>query len=769
MTTTSVRDPEVESGKVEETRFRVGGMDCAACAVTVEKVVSNIDGVDRANVSIGNASMVVEGVASADQIQKAVRKAGYTAQPASDPRTKDAPFWRRSARTFSTTLGIGLLLLAVAASLSALPENLSSALFLLTVIVAGWPISISAFAALKERSLDMNVLMGVAALGAVAIGDAPEAAWVVVLFAVGNTLESLALERSRRSVEALSELAPVDAHVIVGDKEVLMPVSEIGADALLVIRPGERLPLDGEVVEGNSSIDESTLTGEPLPVDKEAGGSVYAGTLNVEGSFTMRSSGSAQDSKLAQVTRLVSDAQGSRAPAERFVDRFAKIYTPIVLTVALLVAVIPILAGGAVDTWTYRALALLIVACPCALVISVPASVVAALGGAAKIGVLIKGGQALEDLASVKAVALDKTGTLTRARPVVVAITAYDIDDDEALGLMAAVERGSEHPLGRALVRAAGEFGATPYSAEEFKAFPGRGVVAQIGVRTFWAGGPRMAADHDVKLPSEFEDARNRGETALILGEGSRVLAVFGLDDEVKSEAKAAVDGLHELGFAEVVMLTGDSEPVARNISKRVGITSWRSDLLPEDKLTAIQELEAETGATLMVGDGVNDAPALAGSTVGAAMGAVGSDVALESADVALMGDDLLRLRDAIKLSRKAVSIMRQNVTVSLASKAVFVLLAPLGYVSLVTAIAVDMGISLLVTLNGLRLLRQPKLPDSPAGVAAQITPRPQIADQVCEDDCCSNEAEATPGLEPVEGSRGKPIPLPLYQGSPKK
>ncbi|MCO5315144.1 MAG: cadmium-translocating P-type ATPase [Solirubrobacterales bacterium] len=755
-----VPEGAVEVEPAEALRFRVGGMDCAACAATVQKVVSNLDGVESASVSIGNATMVVEGAATVETIQTAVRRAGYTTQPAGQPRRDLVPFWRRNPRTVSTTVAIGLLVAAVVTSLTDLPAVVSQGLFLLTMVTGGWAIAVSAVAAVRQRALDMNVLMALAAVGAVAIGDYAEAAWVVVLFAVGNALEEIALERSRRSVESLRELAPTTAHVLFGSTEILTPVEEITVGSSIVIRPGERLPLDGEVIEGNSSVDESTLTGESLPVDKQAGEDVFAGTLNVAGSFTMRTTSGAEDSTLAQVTRLVSDAQGSRAPSERFVDRFARIYTPIVLLVAVAVAVVPVLAGGSFDTWFYRALALLIVACPCALVISVPASVVAAIGGAAKIGVLIKGGQVLEDLASVKAVALDKTGTLTRARPVVVTVATFDgTGDDAALGLMAAIEKGSEHPLGQALVRAAAEIESPIPEVTGFEAIPGKGAEATVAGRDLWAGGPRMAADRKVQLPPQFEEIQTRGETAVILGEGDRALAIFGLADEPRLEAGAAVATLREhLRIGDIVMLTGDSEPVARAVAEKTGIASWRSGLFPEEKLDVIRELEDTHGPTVMVGDGVNDAPALAGATVGVAMGAAGSDVALDSADVALMGDDLVRLPDAIGLSRKAVNIMKQNVTVSLVSKAIFVVLAPLGYVTLVTAIAVDMGISLLVTMNGLRLLRRPRTASRPRSETTNANPHRNSPETVV---CCDDEDCQERSMPKADTPRA----LPMYNG----
>ncbi|WP_217913821.1 heavy metal translocating P-type ATPase [Miltoncostaea marina] len=689
-------------------RFRVAGMDCASCARTVERVVEGLEGVREATVSFGNATLVVDGDVESAAVQAAVRRAGYSAEPAGRRPDATAPFWRRSARTASTTASALLLLAALAASLSHAPPVVSEPLYLLSIGVGGWPIAHAAVAALRRRALDMNVLMTMAAVGAVGISEYAEAAWVVVLFSVGTTLERLALERSRRSVEALMDLAPAEALLVADGIERAVPVEAVPLGAIVLIRPGERLPLDGVVEQGASSVDESALTGESVPVDKEPGDHVFAGTLNAYGALRVRVTSSAADSTLARLTQLVTEAQGSRAPSERFVDRFARVYTPLVFAAALLVAIVPPLLGGELDTWLYRALALLIVACPCALVISVPVSVVSAIGGAARRGVLIKGGQALEDLGGVRAVALDKTGTLTEGRPELVDITTVSgITELEALTLMAAVERSSEHPLAVAIARTAREQALALPDATSFQALPGRGAVATIAGRRLWAGGPRLAVEQGASLPDALEAVEAHGQTAVLLGEGTRVLAVFGLADRPRPHAQSAVRALGErAGVEHVVMLTGDSERVARTVASLTGVTEWRAGLLPEDKLAAVRDLAERHGPTAMVGDGVNDAPALAGATVGVAMGAAGSDVALESADVALMGDELERLPDAIRHSRRALAIMRQNVVVSLATKAVFVALAPAGYVTLIVAVAADMGVSLLVTLNGLRLLR---------------------------------------------------------------
>jgi Cd2+/Zn2+-exporting ATPase len=709
----------------ETTRFHVAGMDCAACARTVEKIVVGVDGVREAHVSFGNGTLVVEGPVDAATLDAAVRGAGYRVRSTTAPREPEKPFWRRSARTASTAASVVVLAVAVVASLFVEREAVADVLFLASMAIGGWPIVLAALAASRRRSLDMNVLMALAAVGAVAIGDYAEGAWVLVLFAIGTSLETFALERSRRSVESLMELAPAQAAVLVDGRPVITPVEEIAVGTPILVRPGERVALDGTVREGMSAIDEAPLTGESVPVDKEPGEKVFAGTLNTTGALTIEVTATAGDSMLTRIAELVSEAQGSQAPSERFIDRFARIYTPLVFGAALLVAVVPPLLGGDVDTWLYRALALLIVACPCALVISVPVTVVSAIGGAARRGVLIKGGQALEDLARVRAIALDKTGTLTDGKPALVTSPG-----DEPLALVAAIERRSEHPLAAALVTAAEARGLDVPAATGFVGVPGRGAVADVDGRRLWAGGPRMAAEQGASVPAEAAAIEARGETAIMLGDGSSVLAVFGLADRPRAEAADAVAALGTLGVQEVVMLTGDNERVASAVAAATGVGTWHAGLLPEDKLTRIRRLGDDYGATAMVGDGVNDAPALAAATVGVAMGAAGTDAALESADVALMHDRLDGLPAAVAHARRALAVMRQNVAVSLATKAIFVILAPLGFVTLVVAVAVDMGVSLLVTLNGLRLLGRR------AEIAARTAADPDVGS--CTDGCCA-------------------------------
>ena len=722
------RGPDTAAG-----RYRVEGMDCAACAQTVEKVVAALDGVRAAHVSFGNATLAVEGEIAPEQVSAAVARAGYRAAPLSRRRAQPAaPFWRRDARTISVSASVVLLAIAVIATLAGASRAVAEPLYLASMAVGGWPIARAALAGLRRRSLDMNVLMTLAAVGAVGIGSYAEGAWVLVLFAVGTTLESYAFDRSRRSVIELMDLAPDQMRVMGDDgNERLVPVEEVTVGTRFVVHPGERIGLDGEVLGGASSVDEAPITGESIPVDKQAGHTVFAGTLNEQGALTVRATKSAADSTLARVAALVEQAQGSRAPSERFVDRFARVYTPLVFAAALALIVVPVALGGDPDTWLYRALALLIVACPCSLVISIPVAVVSAVGRAARDGVLIKSGQALEDLARVRTVAVDKTGTLTDGRPQLSHVVALNgLADDQALALAAAVERRSEHPLAQALVAAARDRDLDIAEPDAFEALPGRGVIASVAGRDLWAGGPRLAAERLGAPPDAANELELRGETATVLGEHDRALAVFGLADQPRPEGAPAVAGMRRAGIERVVMLTGDNERVAASVAAQVGADEYRASLLPEDKLHAVEELGRESGPVAMVGDGINDAPALAAAPVGIAMGAAGTDAALQSADVALMSDDLARLPDALTGARQATRVMRQNVIASLAVKAVFVLLAPLGLVTLVMAVAADMGMSLLVTLNGLRLLHKKRPRPAPALAS---TP-------ACTDDCCPHE-----------------------------
>jgi Zn2+/Cd2+-exporting ATPase len=487
-----------------------------------------------------------------------------------------------------------------------------------------------------------------------------------------------------------------------------VPADEVGVGETVVVRPGERLAVDGVVVEGASTVNEAPVTGESVPVEKGEGEAVYSGSLNGSGGLLVRATKRAGDSTLQRIARLVEEAQAKKAPAEQFVDRFSRVYTPIVVVAAVALAVVPPLLGGGFGEWFYRALALLIIACPCALVISTPVTVVSGIGAASRRGILIKGGAALEAAGRLKALAFDKTGTLTEGRPVVSSAVAMNGKGEaEVLRLAAALERRSEHPLAHAILTAAGGAELPPVSG--FRSVAGRGAEGQVDGKWYLIGSPRLFVERGIDLGGAgeaLEAVERAGETPVVLGDEDGSLAVLGLSDSLRPDAKATVEALRASGVGELVMLTGDAEAPARRVAEELGM-AHRSRLLPEQKIEAVRELVAEHGDAGMVGDGVNDAPALAASSVGFAMGAAGTDVALETADVALMQDDLPKLAEAVRLSRSAERIIRQNVVVSIAIKGLFVLLAPFGLVALWLAVLADMGTSIAVTLNGLRLFRK--------------------------------------------------------------
>jgi Cd2+/Zn2+-exporting ATPase len=709
------KEPRAESSLdgAERTVVRVEGMDCASCAATVEKRVAALPGMRRAvvNFAAGRLDAEHDPGLSLEKIEAAVRGAGYRVVRAEE--VERTPFWRtpRASSVFASAL---LFALGLALGFLGAPDAARVGAYGTAIVIGGLPIFRAALAGLRTKHLDMNVLMSAATVGAVGIGEWAEAASVVVLFAAGNALQVYAIDRTRGAVRALVRLAPDEVLVRRGNADVVVPADEVGVGETVIVKPGERLSVDGEVVEGASAVDEAPVTGESVPVEKSPGDAVYSGTLNGSGGLLVRATKRAGDSTLQRIVRLVEEAQAKKAPAEQFVDRFSRIYTPLVVAVAVALAVVPPLLGASFGEWFYRALALLIIACPCALVISTPVTVVSGIGAASRRGILVKGGAALEAAGRLKALAFDKTGTLTEGRPVLSRVAPLDgRDETEVLALAAALERRSEHPLAHAILAAGTERAAhrdnlLP-SVTDFRSVAGRGAEGRVGGKHYLIGSPRLFAERGIPLGGTEEAlgvVEREGETPVVLGDEGGPLAVFGLADSLRPDAKATVAALREAGVAELVMLTGDAEGPAWRVAEELGVR-YRARLLPEQKIEAVRDLVEKSGSAGMVGDGVNDAPALAASSVGFAMGAAGTDVALETADVALMQDDLPKLAEAVKLSRSAERIIKQNVLVSLLIKGLFVLLAPFGLVALWFAVLADMGTSIAVTLNGLRLFRR--------------------------------------------------------------
>ena len=701
-------DPEnlVPADGTERTVIRVEGMDCASCAATVEKRVSQLPGVRRAvvNFAAGRLEAEHDPDLALEELEKAVRDAGYGV--ANTQEVERTAFWRtpRAPSVFASAL---LFALGVGLGFASAPEVARVGVYLAAIVVGGLPIFRAALAGVRARHLDMNVLMSAATIGGAAIGEWAEAASVVVLFAAGNALQIYAIDRTRGAVRALAGLAPEEVLVRRDGAERLVDADEVVVGETVVVRPGERLAVDGEVIEGRTTVDESPVTGESTPVEKGPGDPVYSGSLNGGGGVLVRALREASDSTLQRIARLVEEAQATKAPAEQLVDRFSRIYTPVVVAVAVALALMPPLLGASFGEWFYRALALLIIACPCALVISTPVTVVSGIGAASRWGILVKGGAALETAGRLKALAFDKTGTLTEGRPVLARTVALDgRSKAEVLRLAAALERRSEHPLAHAILTAAD--GCNLPAVENFRTIPGRGAEGEVGDWRYLVGSPRLFEEREIPLDlaqDALAEVEREGETPVILGSEQEPLAIFGLADTPRPDAGSTLEALRAAGVSELVMITGDAEAPARRVAQELGI-GYRARLLPEQKVDAVRELVSKYENVGMVGDGVNDAPALAASSVGFAMGAAGTDVALKTADVALMQDHLPKLGEAVVLSRAAERIIKQNIYVSLLIKGLFVLLAPVGLVTLWLAVLADMGTSIAVTLNGLKLFR---------------------------------------------------------------
>ena len=568
-----------------------------------------------------------------------------------------------------------------------------------------------AWRALRAGSLDINALMVVAVTGALILGEWLEAATVICLFAIAERLEARSMDRARHAIRSLMTLAPDTAVVRRDGVDHELPVRDVTAGDLVVVRPGQRIPLDGTVEHGTSAVNQAPLTGEAWPAEKRPGDEVFAGTINGDGALEMRVSRRATDTALAHVVRLVEQAQRQRAPVQTFVDRFARVYTPAVAALAVLVAVVPpLVAGGDPAVWGYRAIALLVVACPCALVISTPVSIVSALTAAARAGVLIKGGAHLERLAAVRCVAFDKTGTLTEGRLTVTDVLGVDdVPDEGVLAAAAALESRSEHPIGRAIVAHAMTAGLAVEPGSSYRALPGLGAEATVADLPVVVGSHRLFEERELCTPAlhaRIEQVEDRGANLVLVGRAGLPLGVIGFTDDVRGGGREAIGELRKQGVTRVVLLTGDSRAHADAVLEGVGLDEARAGLMPDEKVRAVEELRARYGPVAMVGDGVNDAPALAAADVGIAMGAVGSDVALETADVALMSDDLRRLPFAVELAHATLANIRVNVALALGLKFAFVGLAAAGLATLWMAVLADTGASLVVIANGLRLLR---------------------------------------------------------------
>ena len=703
-------------------QFKIRGMDCAEeVAILKREIGPLVGGEDRLSFDILKARMTVQapGVEEKD-IVSAVERTGMQAQVWKEGTEDLEPegVWQRRGRTMMTvasglaTLGGFAAHAGLAGSWSAAVPLAAKALYTVAIVTGAWYVLPKAWLALRRLRPDMNLLMTIAVLGAVGIGDWLEGATVAFLFALSLALEAWSVGRARRAVAALLDLTPQTAHVkreSGGEDEV--PAGQVEVGTVFVVKPGERIALDGRVAAGVSLVNQAPITGESVPVEKGLDAEVFAGTINGDGALEVRSTKRADDTTLAHIIRMVDEAQSRRAPSEQWVEKFARVYTPAVMVLALGVLLVPpLLLGGSWQNWIYRSLVLLVIACPCALVISTPVSIVAALTAAARNGILVKGGLFIEIPARLRAIAFDKTGTLTLGQPAVVeSVPLNDHSQRELLARAAALEARSHHPLARAVLAYAKELGVETLAAEDFQILQGKGATGRIQGKVYWLGSHRYLEERGQETPKVhdlIEAMSQGGRSVVVVGTADHVCGLIAISDPVRPEAQATVRALRQAGIQEIVMLTGDNRETARSIAEQAGIANFQAELLPADKVAAIAELVARfPGQVAMVGDGVNDAPAMARATLAVAMGAAGSDAAIETADIALMADDLEKLPWLVKHSRRTLRVIRQNITFSLAIKAVFVILTLAGHASIWTAIAADMGASLLVTFNGLRLL----------------------------------------------------------------
>ncbi len=627
------------------------------------------------------------------------------AEPAA-PRLVRRTWWRKPE---TVTLAVAAVLLAVGLIVewTIHSEPVALALFWASIIVGGvYPLR-SAVRAVRNKRLTISVLLVVAAIGAIALGVIEEAAMLVVIFSLGEAMEAYATDRARGSISALMELAPPTANRVTdGSQTETVAVEELHPGDVVLVRPGERLPTDGVVAEGVSWVDASPVTGESVPVEATVSTEVFGGSLNGNGVLRVQVTKEHYDTVLARVIEQVEEAQAKRGGAERFADRFSAVYTPAMFVLAIVVALVLPLLGFEWREAIYRALVVLVVSCSCALVISVPVSVVTAIARGARDGILIKGGIYLERLADIKVVAFDKTGTLTRGRPALAGVTPVgDVTEHDALALAAAVEGGSEHPIASAIVTGARAHNLTIPAAWNARALPGAGMEATVNGRALHIGRPTAADRTDPDVGRAVSQAEAEGRTAVVLRDASRPLAVVAVADQLRPDAQSTIDELRALGIKRILMLTGDNTTVAKSTATDLGLDDYRAELLPEDKSAAVLELRKTYGVIAMVGDGVNDAPALANADLAIAMGAAATDVALETADVALMADELDRLPAAIRLSRRARNNIKINIALSLAVVAVLIVAALAGWMSLTTGLLLNEGSAALIILNGLRML----------------------------------------------------------------
>jgi Cd2+/Zn2+-exporting ATPase len=683
----------------------IDNIHCGDCALNIERSVEHVPGVLSAEVSyvLSTATIYYDPHrVEEDRIKKAITKPGYAVRETFAERTRT--FWRtRRSFIFLSLSGITLGLSWILEWIGLGAPSLPTAFAVASLVLGGYPIVKSAIQTLLIPDLNVDTLVSIAAIAATAVGAYQEAATVIFIMLLGEFLEGFTVGKTRKAIASLIQLSPKMAWVRRGEQEIQLPIEDVKPNEVVIVKPGERIPVDGKIISGCASINQSTLTGESIPVEKETGDKVYCGTFNETGSCEIEATQVADDTKLAQIKRLILEAQAEKSPTQRMMDRFSRYFIPAII----LIAFATFLITGEI----IRAITILIVACPCALVLGTPTAVVAAIGNAARQGILIKGGAYLEQMGKLKTLLMDKTGTLTHGKPKVVEISALNgTDEKEVLYWAAIAEKRSEHPLARAVTEKAEEFGLSIPHPQSFENFRGKGVKVQWDSKTILVGSSELMRGEGVEIPQSakalLELKQSDGMTSLLITLDRRVLGVISIADTLRKGAKDAIDKIREQGVSEIWMLTGDSALVADRIGRELGIR-YEAKLLPEDKVLSVKEWKRKGRVVGMIGDGVNDAPALAAADIGIAMGAVGTDVAIETADIALMTDELAKIPTVVRLSRKALRVIKENLVFALVFNTLMVILSAEGWVTMILGAVLHQASSLLVILSSMRLLRR--------------------------------------------------------------
>lgn len=702
------------SEKMTEKTYRIEGLSCTNCAGKFEKNVKQLPGVTSVTVNFGASKISVEGQTTIEELEEA---GAFENLIIRDDQENDEQVRSKESfikRNIALIISLGFILVAVISQLSLGEDHLlTKALYILAIIIGGFDLFKEGFSDLIKLDFSMESLMTIAIIGAAFIGEWAEGSIVVILFAISEALERFSMDKARQSIRSLMDIAPKEALIRRNNVEQLVSVDKIDIDDIMIIKPGQKIAMDGLVINGHSSVNQAAITGESVPVEKQLDDEVFAGTLNEEGVLEVKVTKKVTDTTIAKIIHLVEEAQGERAPAQAFVDKFAKYYTPFIIIMALLIVVVPpLFFGGDWNKWLYQGLSILVVGCPCSLVISTPVSIVSAIGNAAKNGVLVKGGVYLEEIGHLRAIAFDKTGTLTKGKPVVTDFIATSSETDiNYLSIISSLESLSQHPLASAILNEADKTNVDYKSIqiEDFQSITGKGLTGIHQNIRYYIGSPKLfsaSVIEETAVKVQYRQFQEQGKTAMYFGTDEQILGVIAVADEVRDSSAAVISELHKLSIEHTIMLTGDNTKTAESIGKQLGVTEIKGDLMPQEKLDSIKALRTTYNKVAMVGDGINDAPALAASTVGIAMGGAGTDTALETADVALMGDDLQKLPFIVRLSRQTLKVIKQNITFSLGIKLLALLLVIPGWLTLWIAIVADMGATLLVTLNGLRLMK---------------------------------------------------------------